>query len=120
MLMQRYALLEIERGGKYTNLFPKYWNKGHLLMENGLYVYKGGGWPLSGRLVLKKRMVSFVKDLGYPEGVVPQDEASKKCLKLLIDTRLLMNAHAREERKIIYYQLACSWCIYFVDDCIQI
>lgn len=40
--MQRYALLEIERGGKYTNLFPKYWNAGHLLMENGLCVYKGG------------------------------------------------------------------------------
>lgn len=44
-------------------------------------------------------MISFAKDMGYPEGVVPQDEVSPKRLKGLIGTHLLMDACTREEKK---------------------
>lgn len=89
--MQQFASSEIEHEGKCTKLFPEYWNGGHLLLGNELYVYKGDDISRE-ELYLKKRMVSFVKDLGYPRGVTPQDEASHKHLKRLTDTRQRMDA----------------------------
>lgn len=44
----------------------------------------------------------FVTDPGYPMGVNPQDETSRKFLKCLINTRLSMDARTREERNIIF------------------
>lgn len=65
---------------------------------NGLYAYKGDDLSQE-ELYLKMRLKSFVKDQGYPRGVNPQDETARKHLKRLIDSRLLMDACTREERK---------------------
>lgn len=51
---------------------------------------------------LQKRLTSFIKDPSYPGGVTPQDEATQKRLKHLIDTHLLMDTRTREEKKIIF------------------
>lgn len=48
---------------------------------------------------MKKRLVKFVKDFIHARGVTPQDETLKKHLKWLIETRLLMDACTKEERK---------------------
>lgn len=66
--------------GKCTNLFPKYWNNGHFLMGNKLYIYKKDDLSQD-YLYLNKWMVDFVKDLGYLGGVTPRYEASQKCVK---------------------------------------
>lgn len=44
--------------------FPKYLNKCHFLMGNGLYVYKTGNISQE-ELYLKRIIVNFVKELGY-------------------------------------------------------
>lgn len=51
---------------------------------------------------MNKRLVTLVKDMGYLTNGIPQDEASQKCLKCLINTRLLTDACTKEERKTIF------------------
>lgn len=51
-------------------------------------------------LYLKKRVITFVKELCHVRGVTPQDETSRKCLKRLIKIRLLMDARTKEQRKV--------------------
>lgn len=68
--------------GRCTNLFNKYWNNSHLLMRNELYLYKGDELSEE-NMYLKKWMMGFVKVLGYPRGVTPQDKDSRRTLKLL-------------------------------------
>lgn len=46
--------------------------------------------------------MSFINDMGYLRSFVPQDEADQKRLKRFIDTQLLMEAHSRDERKVIF------------------
>lgn len=46
--------------------------------------------------------MSFVKYLDYLEGGIPQDEASQKSLKFIIDILLLMEECIKEERNIIF------------------
>lgn len=59
--------------GRCTNLFNKYWNNGHLVMRNELYVYKRDD-VFQENMYLKKWMMGFVKVLGYPRGVTPRGE----------------------------------------------
>lgn len=73
-------------------------------MGNRLQVYKEEDLSQE-ELCVKKRLSSFVKDLGYLGGSIPQDEVDKKCLKCLIDTRLVMEVRTMEERKIIFGKL---------------
>lgn len=75
-------------------------------MGNGLYVYKMSDLYHE-ELHLNKWLVSFVKDLGYLGGVIPQDKVSEKRLKWRIDTRLLMVPVPRK-REILF--LVCLWC----------
>lgn len=70
-------------------------------MGNRLYVYKRDSLSRE-ELYLKKCLMSFIKDLSYPGGVIPWDEASRKCLKRLIDTRLLMDTDTMEDRKNVF------------------
>lgn len=56
--------------GKCIELFPKYWNKGHFLMGNMLYVYEEDVLSQE-ELYMNKQLMNFVKDLGYPKGVIP-------------------------------------------------
>lgn len=44
----------------------------------------------------------FVKDLDHLRSVSSHDEAARKHLKRLIDTRLLMDDRTGEESKIIF------------------
>lgn len=53
-------------------------------------------------LYQKKWMLSFVKGQGYLAGGIYQDEVGRKFLKRLIDTRLLMHAHSRDERRLFW------------------
>lgn len=46
--------------------------------------------------------MSFIRDLGYLRGVIPQDEADWKCMKRLINTRLLVEVGSQEDRKIMF------------------
>lgn len=46
--------------------------------------------------------MSFINDLGYFEGSIPQDETDQKHLKRIIDTRFLVGTRIREERKAIF------------------
>lgn len=48
---------------------------------------------------MKKGLVTFIKDFIHAIGVTPQDETLKKHLKWLIETRMLMGACTKEERK---------------------
>lgn len=75
-------------------------------MGNGLYVYKMSDLYHE-ELHLNKWLVSFVKDLGYLGGVIPQDKVSEKHLKWRIDTHLLMVPVPRK-RDILF--LVCLWC----------
>lgn len=86
----------------YTNLFDNYWNQGYFLTWNGLYVYKVSDISQE-EIYLKKRITTFFKELSY--GVFSQDEASKIHLKLLIKTRMLMDAHTKEDMKVIFCKL---------------
>lgn len=70
-------------------------------MGNWWYVYKKEDLSQK-ELYQKKWMLSFVKDQGYLAGDIYQDEAGRKFLKLLIDTRLLMHAHTRDERRLFW------------------
>lgn len=69
-----------------------------------MYIYKED-YISQKDLNLKKQTVGFIKELGYPGCVIPQDEVSQKCLKRLIETHLLMDAHTKEERKVIFLRV---------------
>lgn len=87
-------------------LFCKFWNQGDFLTGNGLYVYKEN--DLSPKeLYLKKRLTTFIKELGYVRGVVPRDEISNKRLKRLIQTRLLMNADSKRKGRLSTVSFLC-------------
>lgn len=65
---------------KGTNLFHKYSNKVHFLIGNGSYIFNKIGLS-NEEIYLKKWLVTFVKELGREEGVIPYDETSRKHLK---------------------------------------
>lgn len=73
-------------------------------MGNGLYVYK---WDDISHmdLYLMKQLIGFIRELGYPEGITPCDEASQKHLKRLVDTCLLLDACTREEGRLFCVSL---------------
>lgn len=52
---------------------------------------------------MKKQITTFFKELSYD--VFFQDEASKIHLKLLVKTRMLMDAHMKEDMKVIFCKL---------------
>lgn len=54
-------------------LFSKYWSENHLLMGNGVYVYKEE-YLSTKDLYQKKRPMNFINDLGYLGGRIPKDE----------------------------------------------
>lgn len=56
-------------------------------------------------IYLKKRLITFFKELGYVRGVIPLDEASEKRLKWFIKTCLLIDANTKEKRKVIFGEL---------------
>lgn len=56
-------------------------------------------------LYLKKQLVTLFKELGQAEGGIPRDETSKKRLKQLVETRFLMDARAKEYRKVTFCEL---------------
>lgn len=84
-----------------TSLFPKYCYKSHFLIGNELHVYKGGNLSHED-LYLKKSTICFIKELGYPVSITPRDEASRKHLKRIIDTHLLVDACIKDGRKVIF------------------
>lgn len=90
-----------EREGRCTQLFPMYWTEIHFLMRNKVYVYKEEDLT-SEDLYQKKQHISFIDDLGYLGGNIPQEEAGQKCLKHLIDIQLLMEAHSREGMMVFW------------------
>lgn len=57
---------------------------------------------------LEKKVSHFFKDLGYFRGIVPRDKASKKLLKQLIETRLLMDENTKKDMKVIFSKLLVS------------
>lgn len=97
-----------------TDLFYTYLNKGHFLTENGSYVYKESDL-YQYELYLKKNMPTFIKELGYIGGVITNDKNSKKHLKWLIETNLLMDVRTKEEMKVIFCKLSmlCSSSVSF-------
>lgn len=60
-------------------------------MGNELYVYREDDLSQE-EIYLKKLLVAFSIELGNVWGVIPQGESSKRRLKWLIETRLLMYA----------------------------
>lgn len=48
-----------------------------------------------GDLYLKKHLTTFVKEMGYTMVVITQDETSKRCLKQLSKTLMLMDTHTK-------------------------
>lgn len=96
--------IRIRTENRCTNLFPKFLNQGHFLMENGSYIYKESGMSQK-EIYLKKRLITFFKELGYIGGVIPLDEASEKRLKWFIETCLLIDANTKEKRTIIFGEL---------------
>lgn len=93
-LMQQFMLIGMKWKVGALN-FPMYWTEIHFLMRNMVYVYKEEDLT-SKDLYQKKQHISFIDDLGYLGGNIPQDEAGQKCLKHLIDIQLLMEVHSRE------------------------
>lgn len=74
--------------GICANLFSRYWNEGHFLLGNHLFMYNekdlsNEAWYQKGQLV------KFISNLGYVGGVTPVAEIDKKRLKCLIDIRYL-------------------------------
>lgn len=88
-----------------TDLFYTYLNQGNFLTENGSYVYKESDL-YQYELYLKKKMPTFIKELGYIRGVITNDKNSKKHLKWLIETNLLMDVRTKEEMKVIFCKLS--------------
>lgn len=86
---------------KCTDLFHKYHKRGNFLSGNGSYVYKESDMSQD-ELYLKKHMTTFIKELSHVGDVIPQNEILKKRLKRLVETRLLMDAHTKEERKSFF------------------
>lgn len=84
-----------------NNLFSKYWNKCHFLKGNGLYVYKEDDLSQE-EIYLIRRRTAFVKELGYVGDTTPWDKASQKRLKWIIKTHMLMDAHTKKERKVLF------------------
>lgn len=53
----------------------------------------------------KGRLVKFINNLGYIEGVTPMEEVDKKQLNRLIGVQLLIRARSWEERRTIFGKL---------------
>lgn len=62
-----------------SNMFHKYWNKGHFMMRNDMYVYKEGDISLE-EIYMKKQLVTFIKELDHIGVVTHCDESSNKYL----------------------------------------
>lgn len=75
------------------------------------YVYKEDDMSWE-ELYLKKWFLTYFNVLGYVEGVILQDEASRKILKRLIEAYMLMDANTKEERKVIFSKLLSSLSFY--------
>lgn len=72
------------------------------------YIYKEDAL-FQEEFYLEKQLITFFKELGYVtryvRGFVPQDEASRKCLKWFIQTLLLMDVNTEKERRVIFGEL---------------
>lgn len=66
---EAYAVVYDVRDGVEVSVFPKYWNDSHFLIGNGLYIYKEDDFSQK-ELYLKKKLMSFAKDLGYTKGLL--------------------------------------------------
>ena len=87
--------------GRCTELFPKYLDEEYFLIGNRVYVYKEKDLTTED-LYHKKRLMSFINDLGYLGSGIPSDKAGQKRLQCLINVQSLMETCFREERKVIF------------------
>lgn len=70
-------------------------------MDNNVYVYKEGD-IFGNVLYQKKKLMSFISNLGYIWVDMPADEVEHMCLSHLIRVRFPMEVQSREERKVIF------------------
>lgn len=78
-----------------TNLFLKFWCQGHFLTGKGLM--------FTGKITcLNNNFTWRINKLGYIGDATPPNATSNKWLELVIETRLLMDANTKVERKFIF------------------
>ena len=65
-------------------------------MKLAPYAYGENKFIVDDSFKKKKKLLDFSSRLCYVRGVIPTDEAGKKCLKCLIYVSLLMEYHSRE------------------------
>lgn len=64
-------------------------------------------------LYLNKRLITFFKELGYVRGIVPQEETSRKHLKWLIETCMLVDANTEEEMRVIFVKYPTIFIFFY-------